>query len=283
MSARRGRVLRVGALALVLLVVAAFALVPAVVERSLNRVDAARAGPVSDAARRLHAQLPFVADLHGDMLLWGRDPLARGGRGHVDVPRLADGNVALQVFATVTKTPRGLNYVRNTDETDQVTLLAVLGRWPPRTWRSLRARALYQAARLHDAAARSGGRLTVIRTADDLAAFVRRRAGDPAAARSRVAALLATEGLQVLEGELRNVDTLHAAGFRLLGLTHFFDNAVAGSAHGVSRGGLTPLGREVVRRAESLGMLIDVAHASPRAVDDVLAMATTCSRWRRGR
>jgi microsomal dipeptidase-like Zn-dependent dipeptidase len=48
---------------------------------------------------------------------------------------------------------------------------------------------------------------------------------------------------------------------------------VAGSAHGVAHGGLTPLGRQVVRRAESLGMLIDVAHASPRAVDDVLAMA----------
>ena len=267
---RRRRVLRLLVAALVLLVVAAFALVPPIAERSLNRVDAARAGPVSDAARRLHAALPFVADLHGDMLLWGRDPLARGGRGHVDLPRLAEGNVALQVFATVTKTPRGLNYVRNTDETDQVTLLAVLGRWPPRTWRSLRGRALYQAARLHDAAARSDGRLTVIRTAGDLAAFVRRRRED----RSRVAALLATEGLQVLEGELRNVDTLHAAGFRLLGLTHFFDNAVAGSAHGVSRGGLTPLGREVVRRAEALGMLIDVAHASPRAVDDVLAMAT---------
>jgi hypothetical protein len=95
-----------------------------------------------------------------------------------------------------------------------------------------------------------------------------------APAERRVAALLATEGLHAIEGDLRNVDTLHAAGFRMLGLTHFFDNEVAGSAHGVAKGGLTPLGRAVVRRMEALGILVDVAHASPRAVDDVLAMAT---------
>jgi len=188
------------------------------------------------------------------------------------VPRLAEGNVALQVFSTVTKTPRGINYERNTAETDNITLLAVLQRWPAPTWRSLRARALYEAARLRDAAARSGGRLTLVRTAADLDAFVAARQAAPA--EHRVAALLASEGLHPLEGDARNVDTLYAAGFRMLGLTHFFDNEVAGSAHGVTRGGLTPLGRDVVRRMEALSILVDVAHASPKAVDDVLAMAT---------
>ena len=254
-----------------LLLIAALAGGPAYVEGGMNRVDASRAGPVSEAARRLHATL-FVADLHTDLLLWHRDPLARGARGHTDLPRLADGNVALQVFSTVTKTPRGLNYVRNTAESDNVTALAVLQRWPVGTWRSLRARALYEASRLADAAARSDGRLVLVRTAADLDAFVAARASAPG--ERRVAALLATEGLHAIEGELRNVDTLHAAGFRMLGLTHFFDNEVAGSAHGVAKGGLTPLGRAVVRRMEALGILVDVAHASPRAVDDVLAMAT---------
>jgi microsomal dipeptidase-like Zn-dependent dipeptidase len=271
---RRGLAARLALGLLALLVVAAiaaFAFGPAFVERGMNRVDASRAGPVSDAARRLHDSL-FVADLHSDLLLWHRDPLARGTRGHTDVPRLGDGNVALQVFSTVTKTPRGLNYERNTAETDNITALAVLQRWPARTWGSLRARALHQAARLADAAARSGGRLVLVRTAAELDAFVAARAAAPT--ERRVAALLATEGLQPLEGDLRNVDTLYAAGFRMMGLTHFFDNEVAGSAHGVSRGGLTPLGRDVIRRMEALGVLVDVAHASPRTVDDVLAMAT---------
>lgn len=276
-ASTRRRVLRLALVVLALAVlaaVAAFAAGPAFVERGMNQVDASRAGPVSDAARRLHATL-FVADLHSDLLLWQRDPLDRGTRGHTDVPRLAEGNVALQVFSTVTKTPKGLNYERNTADSDNITALAVLQRWPTRTWRSLKARALHEASRLADAAADSDGRLVLVRTAAELDAFVAARAAAPAdGAPRRVAALLATEGLHAIEGDLRNVDTLYAAGFRMLGLTHFFDNEVAGSAHGVARGGLTPLGRDVVRRMEALGMLVDVAHASPRAVDDVLAMAT---------
>jgi microsomal dipeptidase-like Zn-dependent dipeptidase len=272
---RRRRLLGRVALALAALVplaaIGAFAFGPAFVERGMNRVDASRAGPVSDAARRLHASL-FVADLHSDLLLWHRDPLARGARGHTDVPRLGEGNVALQVFSTVTKTPRGLNYERNTADSDNITALAVLQRWPVRTWGSLRERALFQAERLADAAARSGGRLVLVRSAADLDTFVAARAAAPT--ERRVAALLATEGLQPLEGDLRHVDALHAAGFRMMGLTHFFDNEVAGSAHGVSRGGLTPLGRQVIPRLEALGILVDVAHASPRTVDDVLALAT---------
>jgi microsomal dipeptidase-like Zn-dependent dipeptidase len=89
-----------------------------------------------------------------------------------------------------------------------------------------------------------------------------------------VLGVLSLEGLQVLEGSLENVDRLYALGFRMAGLTHFFDNEVGGSAHGVARGGLTPLGHRVIERMESLGMLVDVAHASPQLIDDVLARAT---------
>jgi microsomal dipeptidase-like Zn-dependent dipeptidase len=49
---------------------------------------------------------------------------------------------------------------------------------------------------------------------------------------------------------------------------------VAGSAHGVSHGGLTALGRRVVQRMEQLGIVVDLAHASTQAVQEVLAMAT---------
>ena len=54
--------------------------------------------PANERARALHETLGVV-DLHADSLLWGRDLLLRGDRGHVDVPRLIEGNVALQVFA----------------------------------------------------------------------------------------------------------------------------------------------------------------------------------------
>ena len=87
------------------------------------------------------------------------------------------------------------------------------------------------------------------------------------------AGLLAIEGLHALDGTLESVDTLYAHGFRMMGLTHFFDNEVAASAHGVTHAGLTPLGRQVIARMEQLGILVDLAHASPQTISEVLAMA----------
>src|SRR5262249_50770406 len=77
----------------------------------------------------LHKSL-LIADLHADSLLWGRDLLQRSSRGHVDVPRLISGNVALQVFSIVTKVPRNLNIERNSADSDQITQLAVGEAWP---------------------------------------------------------------------------------------------------------------------------------------------------------
>mgnify|MGYP000216875793 CR=1 FL=1 len=94
-----------------------------------------------------------------------------------------------------------------------------------------------------------------------------------AGARPPVGAMLSIEGLQDIEGELDNLDRLHAAGFRMASLAHFFDNDVAGSMHGVNKGGLTPLGRQVVRRMEQIGMVVDIAHCSHQCVAEVLAMA----------
>lgn len=244
-----------------------------IADRSMNGVTAPGPYRASAAADSLLRTIDVV-DLHADALLWPRDPLERHAHGHVDLPRLAEGHVALQVFSVVTKTPRGINYERNTDETDNITLLAIAQRYPLRAWFSLRERARWQARRLHDAARRSVDRgttaLRVVRTRSDLVALRAQRVQGAAV----VGALLATEGLHPLEGRLDNLDTLAAAGFRMFGFTHFFDNEVGGSAHGAARGGLTPLGRQVVARMDSLGLIIDLAHASPRLVDDILALTT---------
>ncbi len=210
----------------------------------------------------LHASLRVV-DLHADTLLWTRDLLERSSRGHVDLPRLREGGVAVQGFSVVTKTPLRLSIERNADGFDPITLLAVAERWPARTWTSLLQRALYQSERLHDAAARSSGALVVLRTADDLARLTP----------GQVGGVLTLEGAQALEGGLANVDALHAAGFRAIGLAHFLDTDLAGSAHGAEKGGLTALGRDAVRRMEELGIAVDLAHISPRAAGDVLAIA----------
>ena len=246
-----------------------FFVVPAAFDRLSNGTHARAPRRASERALALHQTL-FVADMHADTLLWDRDVLARSSRGHVDVPRLAEGGVALQFFTVVTKTPFRSNYESNREGWNGVTALVFAERWPPRTWWSLLRRALHQSHKLHDAAARSGGRLTVIRTAGDLAGFVERRKREPQA----VAGLLGLEGAYPLEGDASNVDALFDAGFRMMAPTHFLDNEWGGSAHGEGKPGLTEKGREMVRRMEARGMLVDLAHASRATFDDVIAVST---------
>ena len=228
------------------------------------------AGPyvVGSEAATLHAEL-LVGDLHADSLLWDRDLLKPHDWGHVDLPRLQAGGVALQVFGVVTKVPKGDNYESNTGDSDRLTPLMMANRWPPETWSSLSARALWQAHLLNEAAARSP-ELDLIRTKQQLEAFVRARAENP----RRVAALLGTEGLHCLEGDADKLESLFQAGFRVVGLVHFFDNEVGGSCSGKNKGGLTPMGRDIIARAQELGMTLDLAHGSPALFDDVLAAAT---------
>jgi microsomal dipeptidase-like Zn-dependent dipeptidase len=248
-------------------VAAAFAFGPGYLERSFNQVLPHEAYEISARAKSLHDDL-LIADLHADTLLWQRDPLADAARGHVDVPRLVRGNVAVQVFAAVTKVPQGLNYDENTADSDQITGAAILQRWPIATWNSLFERARYQASRLDRAAQADPAALKVIRTRVDLDAVLEQRANG----NSIVGGLLATEGLHPLEGEIDNITRLQALGYRMMGLHHFFDNALGGSLHGVGQGGLTEFGRQVVAELERRNIMIDVAHSSAAVVEDVLAM-----------
>jgi microsomal dipeptidase-like Zn-dependent dipeptidase len=268
MRVRLKKILLWFSLAVVALLVAASLIVPAQVEKRMNVTLLPPPYRASARAEQLHRALT-VADLHADSLLWDRDLLTRGTRGHVDVPRLIEGNVAIQAFTVVTKVPRGLNIERNEDATDIITWLAIAQRWPPRTWTSLTQRALYQAQRLRRAAERSGGTLVILRNAGDLDAFLARRQTN----RNLVAGLLGIEGAHALDGDLANLDALFDAGFRMMAPTHFFDTDIGGSAHGVRKGGLTEMGREMIRRMEAKGMILDLAHASPQVLDEALALA----------
>ncbi|MEY9186187.1 membrane dipeptidase [Bradyrhizobium sp. USDA 326] len=249
------------------LVVRFFMVAPGRIEQGQNRIVPV-ASNVTPAAQALHATLD-VADMHADSLLWKRDLLERSDRGHVDVPRLVQAHYALQVFSSVTKSPKGQNYNANSADSDTITSLAIVDLQPIRTWNSLLQRSLWHAEKLRDFAARSSGRLRLITTPAEVDRLLADRKGGSAA----VGGMLSIEGLQNLEGRIENLDVLYAAGFRMAGLTHFFDNDVAGSMHGMQKGGLTQLGRQVVQRMEALGMIVDLAHSSHTTVAEVLAMA----------
>jgi len=254
---------------LLLIIITVFLAGPELAEKKLNLVTHTSGYAVTAEAQKLHSTL-LVADMHADSLLFNRDLNKKNNYGHVDVPRLIEGNVALQFFTVVTKSPRSQNIESNDGKSDNITALAVLQRWPAGTWRSLKNRALYQSEKLHNFAAKSNGKLVIIKTSKDLEKYLEMKKSNPAI----TAGILGLEGAHALEGDLANLDVLYDAGFRMIGPTHFFDNEVGGSAHGVEKGGLTPFGREVIKRMEQLNIIVDLAHASPAMIEDILDMSS---------
>ena len=254
-----------------LLVAAALVVSGCSIERFVNRVDQPGPYEVDADTAAVHESL-WVSDLHSDSLLWNRDLTERGSFGHVDIPRLIDGQVDFFVASTVSKTPWGLNMESNSDKTDMLQANSFIQGWPSRTWSDLTERVLYQGEKLERFAAESGGTLRIIGTASQLQQLLDDQAKLPDG-QALVGAMLATEGGQALAGDINNLERLYKAGFRMIGLVHFYDNKLGGSAHGERKGGLTKFGRLVIRQMESMGMLVDLAHASKALVDDVVAFA----------
>ena len=234
---------------------------PAWFDKQTNMVDGKPLPEIRAEAQELHDSL-MIVDLHGDTLLWKRKITDSVDYGHIDLDRLETGNVGLQIFSSVTKTPKGQNYDSNSGDTDNITLLAITQLQPVRTWFSLLERQLYHAQKLDKAVAASGGRLASISQPAHLDRLDK-----------SIGVLFSAEGLQTLEGDRANLKKLYASGMRMAGLVHFFDNELAGSMHGMEKGGLTEFGRTIVRDMEQMGMIVDIAHSSHATVADILKIA----------
>jgi microsomal dipeptidase-like Zn-dependent dipeptidase len=244
-------------------------ILPILVDKNMNPVSDHSAFDVSEEALKLHETL-FIGDWHADSHLWNRDLSKRYKRGHVDIPRLQEGNVALQMFTTVTKSPRGQNYEKNeTSASDNITALAVVQRWPIKTWSSLAERAIFQANKVHKLAANDGDNFMLIKSQSDLNNFMQKRSIN----KSFVGGLIGTEGSHALDGDLENVKRLYDKGFRMMSLHHFFDNRLGGSLHGISGQGLTNFGEQVVLEIQNLDIILDVSHSSENVVKDVLKIS----------
>ena len=242
---------------------------PILVDKNMNPVSDHSAFDVSEEALKLHETL-FIGDWHADSHLWNRDLSKRYKRGHVDIPRLQEGNVALQMFTTVTKSPRGQNYEKNeTSASDNITALAVVQRWPIKTWSSLAERAIFQANKVHKLATNDGDNFMLIKSQADLNNFMQKRSIN----KSFVGGLIGTEGSHALDGDLENVKRLYDVGFRMMSLHHFFDNRLGGSLHGISGQGLTNFGEQVVLEIQNLDIILDVSHSSENVVKDVLKIS----------
>lgn len=241
---------------------------PKQLDKRMNPVIPHKAYTVSDGAQQLHDSL-IVGDWHADTMLWNRDIFKRHDHGHVDIARLQEGNVALQMFTTVTKSPRGMNYASNSaDAWDDITTLAIVQRWPLRTWFDLTERALFQSKKLHKFASANPDQLVIIKSQNDLSNWQRRRTSEA----RLIGGLIGTEGSHALEGKLENVQRLYDDGFRMMSLHHFFDNRLGGSLHGESQAGLTAFGKQAVQAISELNIILDLSHSSENIVKDVMAI-----------
>jgi membrane dipeptidase len=251
---------------LILSAIVFFTFGPGYFDKSMNKVTSSpHVGSFPD-----YDSLPFVADLHCDMLLWNRDFFDQHDYGHVDLPRMQSANMAFQAFTIVSKTPRGINIESNSAETDQIGLLSFVQLRPPSSWFSIKARALHQIGQLHDFAFKSDGQFRVVKSKSDLEKFVADRKTN-----SRITAgMIGLEGAHCLENDLNNLDVFYEQGVRFIGLAHFFDNEWAGSAHGLAKGGLTDAGKKLLKKMDSLHIMIDLAHASAATIDDVFKLTT---------
>jgi membrane dipeptidase len=255
-----------------------------------NSVYTTELPTVSKEAEQLHRSL-FIVDLHADTMLWDRDLLKRSARGHVDLPRLKEGNVALQVFATVTDTPNKHTAPPKSqltekeseclsgESTNMTGLLQVAQLRPLDVWFDLKSRALYQANRLRDFATSSNGDLRLIESVDDLRKLVQARLHG---ASTPIGALIALEGAHWLgagpdtaEDVKNGVKQLFDAGFRMLAPTHRFNNALGASSEGCDQKvGFTDNGHAFLQAVGDSNIILDLAHASDAGIAEATESLT---------
>ena len=257
-------------LAIVILLIVLYASSPLYlpgIDKRVNKIDKKSDYSGTKEALDFHSTL-FITDLHADPLFSYRNLLKSSGTGHMDIPRLIDGNIRLQVFGTPTLIPMSANVDRNDQKFELGGFLAFLQHWPVNTWYSRKNRALYQQKKLHDLERESKGVFKIIKTAEELEEYYHRSKTKP----DSTAGLLALEGAHVMKNIPEDIDQLFDRGFRIIGVTHLTDNHLGGSAHGVDKGGLTEFGKKALKRMEELSMIIDLAHASPELMEDVLSI-----------
>jgi len=199
-------------------------------------------GGASEDVMKLHTKA-IVFDAHCDtaMRLVGEhkiDLAERQESGHMDFPRMLEGGLDAQIFAAW-----------------------VDPALPESTWVD-RAKEMIEGvkeqARLHPE------RMEIALRGRD----VRR-----IAKQGKVAAVLGIEGGHVIGESLDLLDEFYRSGVRCVTITWMNTNRFADSSDDTARwGGLTEVGRSVIRKMDRLGMIVDCAHVSDSTLFDVLAV-----------
>ncbi len=193
--------------------------------------------------RKLHKDA-LVADMHSDTVLRmlnGFDIAKRDSTGHMDLPRIKDGGINLQVFACWLSTQTPIEECR-----PRVDLMID----------SLEAQV-----------SRNSDQMAICLTADDAIKII---------SSGRLATFIGIENGVAIANDISNLEHFYNRGVRYMTLTHTAssDWCISSADTAEAFYGLTDFGREVVRKMNELGMIIDISHASVSAVDEVLKLTT---------
>jgi membrane dipeptidase len=195
-----------------------------------------------------------VADGHADALMWNRDLTHASEKGHVDFPRLKEAGVKLQCFTVVT---RGLPVL------DGFSLFAMREGWPKHARASEWTRCTWQLDRMAHFCRVSQGAASIAGTKGQLSENLEH---------GRLSAVLGIEGAHAIEGKVERVRELYERGVRFMSLSHLANNELCGtSTPFYGNKPVSSLGREVLDAMADTGMVLDVAHASPAALEELLA------------
>lgn len=106
-------------------------------------------------------------------------------------------------------------------------------------------------------------KIRIIRNGEDLAQLVDDKP-------HQLGCIIEAEGAEIIGESLEELERLYEAGLRILTLSWNNDNEVCDSIAGNSRhNGLSDFGRKVVEKAEAMGIVIDVSHASDKTFSDI--------------
>ena len=80
-----------------------------------------------------------------------------------------------------------------------------------------------------------------------------------------------------IEKKLKNIDYFFDRGIRYMTLTHGKDNAICDSSYDSTKtwNGLSPFGKKVISRMNSVGMMIDISHVTDETFYQVIEISKT--------
>lgn len=195
-----------------------------------------------------------VADAHADSLMWNRDLNRASESGHVDFPRLKEAGVKIQCLTVVT---RGLPVI------DGFSLFALRQGWPRQARADEWSRCCFQLDRLDAFCSASKGSASIAATGAQLESNL---------ASGCISVISGIEGAHALGGKPERVTELYQRGVRFMSLGHLSNNELGGTCTPFfGDRPLTAFGRVILDAMSEAGMLLDVAHASPAMLPQLLA------------